>query len=93
MMDLGHVVTALNKLDAADPERIALASRDGKNVLVVSFADVARCLENAYGELCDGSVRPSTLLGGGVIGGAGGGGPGQGPAMGMGMGGGRPPTY
>jgi PAB-dependent poly(A)-specific ribonuclease subunit 3 len=93
VMDLGHVVTALNKLDAADPERIALASRDGKNVLVVSFADVARCLENAYGELCDGSVRPSTLLGGGVIGGAGGGGRGQGPAMGMGMGGGRPPTY
>jgi len=30
VLDLGHVVTALNKLDAADEEQIALASRDGK---------------------------------------------------------------
>ena len=52
MMDLGHVVTSLNKLDAADPERIVLTSRDGKSLLVVSFADVARCLEGAYSELC-----------------------------------------
>jgi len=61
VMDLGHVVTALNKLDAADEEKIVLVSRDGRNVLVVSYADVARCLENAYGELCDGSVPPANL--------------------------------
>ena len=61
VMDLGHVVTALNKLDAADDEKIVLVSRDGRNVLVVSYADVARCLENAYGELCDGSVPPASI--------------------------------
>ena len=61
VMDLGHVVTALNKLDAADEEKIVLVSRDGKNVIVVSYADVARCLENAYGELCDGSVAPAGM--------------------------------
>ena len=55
MMDLGHVVSALNKLDTADDEKIVLTSRDGKSMLVVSFADVARCLDNAYAELCAGA--------------------------------------
>jgi len=56
VMDVGHVVSSLNKLDAADEEKIVLTSRDGKNVLVVSFADVAWCLEKAYQELCSNSV-------------------------------------
>lgn len=56
VMDAGHVVSSLNKLDAADEEKIVLTSRDGKNVLVVSFADVAWCLEKAYQELCSNSV-------------------------------------
>ncbi|KAL7444387.1 hypothetical protein ACHAXH_009987 [Discostella pseudostelligera] len=56
VMDLGHVVSSLNKLDAADEENIVLSSRDGKNVLVVSFADVSWCLEKAYQELCSNSV-------------------------------------
>ena len=58
IMDLGHVVTALNKLDAADEEKIVLSSRDGKSLMVVSYADVARCLDSAYHELCAGSVPP-----------------------------------
>lgn len=57
-MDMGHVVMALNKLDAADEEKIVLASRDGKSMMVVSYADVARCLDSAYHELCAGSVPP-----------------------------------
>ena len=56
VLDLGHVVTALNKLDAADEEQIALASRDGKTVMVVSYAEVARCLESAFQELIIGRV-------------------------------------
>jgi len=61
VMDLGHVVTSLNKLDAADEEKIVLSSRDGKSLMVVSYADVARCLDSAYHELCAGSV-PLTAL-------------------------------
>ena len=57
-MDLGHVVASLNKLDAADEERIVLCSRDGRNVIVVSYADVAWCLEKAYQELCSRAVPP-----------------------------------
>eukprot|EP00584_Thalassiosira_punctigera_P009850 CAMPEP_0172531850 /NCGR_PEP_ID=MMETSP1067-20121228/5091_1 /TAXON_ID=265564 ORGANISM="Thalassiosira punctigera, Strain Tpunct2005C2" /NCGR_SAMPLE_ID=MMETSP1067 /ASSEMBLY_ACC=CAM_ASM_000444 /LENGTH=608 /DNA_ID=CAMNT_0013316285 /DNA_START=117 /DNA_END=1943 /DNA_ORIENTATION=+ len=56
VMDVGHVVSSLNKLDAADEEKIVLTSRDGRNILVVSFADVAWCLEKAYQELCSNSV-------------------------------------
>jgi hypothetical protein len=42
----------LNKLDAADPEKIVLVSRDGESLLVVSYADISRCVEEAYQELC-----------------------------------------
>jgi len=51
-MDLGHVVSSLNKLDAASMEEIVLASRDGKTLMVVTFADVARALEKSYLDLC-----------------------------------------
>eukprot|EP00537_Pseudo-nitzschia_pungens_P013749 CAMPEP_0172386078 /NCGR_PEP_ID=MMETSP1061-20121228/3676_1 /TAXON_ID=37318 /ORGANISM="Pseudo-nitzschia pungens, Strain cf. pungens" /LENGTH=583 /DNA_ID=CAMNT_0013115333 /DNA_START=438 /DNA_END=2189 /DNA_ORIENTATION=- len=61
VMDLGHVVTALNKLDAADEEKIVLSSRDGKSLMVVSYADVARCLNSAYHELCSGSTPLQAL--------------------------------
>ena len=60
-MDLGHVVTALNKLDAADEEKIILASRDGKTLMVVSYSDVSRCLENAFQELCSNAGTPSSI--------------------------------
>ena len=36
------MLTALNKLDAGDSEEILLSSRDGKDLLVVSYADVQR---------------------------------------------------
>ena len=42
ILDAGHVLTALNKLDAGDPEELLLSSRDGKDLLVVSYADVQR---------------------------------------------------
>ena len=61
VLDIGHVVSSLNKLDAADEEKIALASRDGKNVMVLSFADVAWCLEKAYQELLSNSVPIPTM--------------------------------
>jgi len=51
VLDAGHMVSALNKLDCGDPEKILLCSRDNKDILVVSFADVRRCLEAAVGDL------------------------------------------
>lgn len=61
VMDLGHVITALNKLEAADEEKIVLTSRDGKSLMIVSYADVGRCLDSAYQELCSGAVSPAAL--------------------------------
>ena len=50
-MDWGPVVEALNKADAGIDEKILLLSRDGASMLVVSYADVKRCLTAAYNEL------------------------------------------
>ena len=51
VVDFGHVLDSLAKLDVGDPELIPLCSPDGKTLLVCSYEDVKRCLENVYGEL------------------------------------------
>ena len=47
-LDLSHVLTCLNKLDAGVDEKIWLISRNEQNVLVVSYRDVKGCVEGAY---------------------------------------------
>lgn len=59
MIDWGHVIECLNKLDAGVSEQIILMSRDERSLLVVTYADVKRCVEAAYNEiqaLADSSV-------------------------------------
>lgn len=51
VMDLGHVVRTLNKLDAGIDERITLISRNGQNCLIVSFKDLKQCIESALRDL------------------------------------------
>ena len=63
VIDIGHVVTSLNKLDCGDSEKITLVSRDGKALLVVSYAEVARCLDVAYNELCSSMSTINTAYG------------------------------
>ena len=48
VLDLGHVLACLNKLDAGTEERVMLVSRDEQSVLVVSYRDVRRCVEAAF---------------------------------------------
>jgi len=50
-LDLAHVVQCLNKLDAGVTEKVKLSSRDQQNVLIVSYAELHRSLEQAFGEL------------------------------------------
>lgn len=50
-LDFGHIVTSLNKVDMGDTEKLMLSSRDNKDLLVVSFSDVKRCLEAAFIDL------------------------------------------
>ncbi|XP_066555063.1 PAN2-PAN3 deadenylation complex subunit PAN3 isoform X1 [Amia ocellicauda] len=50
-IDLSHIVSCLNKLDAGVPEKISLLSRDEKSILVVTYADLKRCFDNTFQEL------------------------------------------
>ena len=51
LLDWGHVAECLAKLDAGVPEKLLLLSRDGASMLVVTFADVKRCVEGAWRDL------------------------------------------
>lgn len=51
VLDLGHIVTCLNKLDAGVDEKIQLVSRDEQNIFVVTYREVKRGFEAAWGEL------------------------------------------
>ncbi|GLC36514.1 hypothetical protein PLESTB_000156700 [Pleodorina starrii] len=51
LLDWGLLVEALNKVDAGVHEEILLLGRDGQSMLVVTYADIKRCLENAFAEL------------------------------------------
>jgi len=57
VMDLGHIVTCLNKLDAGIDEKLQLVSRDEQNIFVVSYRDLKRGVEAAWGELSRGGSR------------------------------------
>ncbi|KAJ2080900.1 PAB-dependent poly(A)-specific ribonuclease subunit 3 [Coemansia sp. RSA 988] len=49
--DMAHVIGNLNKLDAGSHDKVMLMSRDEKSCLVVSYAEIKRCVEDAYQEL------------------------------------------
>lgn len=49
VVDLAHVVTCLNKLDAGSDERIMLVGREEQNCLVVTYKEVKACIESAFG--------------------------------------------
>lgn len=53
--DWGLVVEAINKADAGLEEKIMLLSRDETSMLVVSYADIQRCLAMAYDEIAKAS--------------------------------------
>lgn len=56
-IDLAHIVSCINKLDAGSTERICLTSRDEHSVLVVSYHDLKACLETAFNDLTQAGMR------------------------------------
>jgi PAB-dependent poly(A)-specific ribonuclease subunit 3 len=70
-VDWGPIVEALNKADAGVDEKIVLLSRDEASMLVVSYADVKRCLLTAYGELKAAAKNAAAGAGVNVAGGGG----------------------
>ncbi|XP_067107718.1 PAN2-PAN3 deadenylation complex subunit PAN3 [Osmerus mordax] len=57
-IDLSHIVSCLNKLDAGVPEKISLVSRDEKSVLVVTYSDLKRCFDSTFQELQSAATGP-----------------------------------
>jgi hypothetical protein len=53
VLEVGHIISSLNKLDAGSTEQMILCSRDNKDLIIVSFADVKRCLEKAIADLAE----------------------------------------
>lgn len=51
VLDLGHVVGCLNKLDAGIEERITLTTRDEETVIYVSYKELKACIESAWQDL------------------------------------------
>lgn len=50
-LNQSHIVQCLNKLDAGTMEKVQLMSRDEQSVLVVTYAELKHCLEQAFSEL------------------------------------------
>jgi len=55
-IDLGHVVSCLNKLDAASAEKTLLTSRNQDSLLIVSYKELNRCITSAFQELRDAAM-------------------------------------
>lgn len=51
VLELGHIVTCLNKLDAGIDEKIQLMSRDELSVFITSYKEVKRGFETAWAEI------------------------------------------
>lgn len=48
VVDLGHILSCLNKLDAGTDERITLVSRDEQSCFVVSYKELKKALESSF---------------------------------------------
>jgi len=57
VIDLGHVLSSLAKLDSGVPETVQLVSRDEQSVFVVSYKEVKKGIEGAFQELVRGQSR------------------------------------
>lgn len=57
VVDMGHIIRCLNKLDAGTDERICLTSRDDQSVFVVSYKELKKQIGSAFGELLKGRTN------------------------------------
>ncbi|KAH6651720.1 hypothetical protein BKA67DRAFT_571663 [Truncatella angustata] len=51
VINLGHILTCLNKLDAGIDEKIYLTSRDNQSTFVVTYKELKKQVANAFQEL------------------------------------------
>ncbi|KAI1378921.1 hypothetical protein F4677DRAFT_409977 [Hypoxylon crocopeplum] len=58
VVDLGHIISSLNKLDAGIDEKIYLTSRDHQSTFVVSYKELKKQAQAAFGDLIKASNKP-----------------------------------
>ncbi|KAK9311473.1 hypothetical protein V1524DRAFT_442322 [Lipomyces starkeyi] len=51
VVDLGHVLRCLNKLDAGVDEKVMLVSRDEQSCLIVSYKELKNCVDAVFRDL------------------------------------------
>ncbi|KAH7018270.1 PAB-dependent poly(A)-specific ribonuclease subunit PAN3 [Microdochium trichocladiopsis] len=59
VVDLGHIVQCLNKLDAGIDEKIYLTSRDHQSAFVVTYKELKKQVTTAFGDLLKGGAAKS----------------------------------
>lgn len=57
VLDMGHMLRCLNKLDAGTDERVCLTSRDEQTSFLVSYKELKKHLGNSFGELVKGTKQ------------------------------------
>ncbi|PLB48344.1 PAB-dependent poly(A)-specific ribonuclease subunit pan3 [Aspergillus steynii IBT 23096] len=58
VVDIGHVLACLNKLDAGSDEKVTLVSRDEQSCFVVSYKELKKALESSFQAL----LKPARRL-------------------------------
>lgn len=51
VVDMGHVLSCLNKLDAGLDERVNLISRDEQSCIIITYKELKKCAEQAFHSL------------------------------------------
>ncbi|KAI1164874.1 hypothetical protein F5B18DRAFT_613747 [Nemania serpens] len=57
VLDLGHIISCLNKLDAGTEERIYLTSRDHQSTFLVTYRELKKQVQSAFGDLQKGNTK------------------------------------
>lgn len=61
VLDIGHMIRCINKLDAGSEERVCLTSRDEQTSFVVSYKELKKHLNSAFNDLQKGNKQRRAL--------------------------------
>lgn len=51
VVDMGHIIACLNKLDVGVEEKVTMTTRDEQSVIVVTYKELKQAVESAWAEL------------------------------------------
>ena len=57
VLDLGHIISCLNKLDAGTDEKIYLTSRDHQSTFLVTYRELKKQVQSAFSDLQKGNSK------------------------------------